>query len=55
MLGAPTIASSVGQNWAFLLIAKLTKPVTPLVIADLGDARAKMKGAVMTTQRGDSQ
>jgi hypothetical protein len=38
-----------------LWIAKLTKPVTPLVIADLGDARAKMKGTVMTTQRGDSQ
>ena len=54
-MGAATIASSFGQNWAFLWIAKLTKPVTPLVIADLGDARAKMKGAVMTTQRGDSQ
>jgi hypothetical protein len=55
VLGAPTISSSVGRNWAFLWIAKLTKPVTPLVIADLGDARAKMKGTVMTTQRGDSQ
>jgi hypothetical protein len=53
VLGAPTISSSVGRNWAFLWIAKLTKPVTPLVIADLGDARASMKGTTMTTQQGD--
>jgi hypothetical protein len=52
-VGAATIASSFGQNWAFLLIAKLTKPVTPLVIADLGDAQASMKGTTMTTQQGD--